>query len=526
MRERSPESGPAWLVTLDDAAGVEASDLGPPSRALSACCRNGIPVPPGFVLTRSLREEAARAGGLPADFAGALDEALARLEHATGTRRDDPLLPLLIDLAPDADGGRAVGFSRLGLSRRSLEGLVARTGDPARAERTLVALVKDFATRVHGAPRDAFDDATLDDADAALARYELFVGAPFPESLEVQLRAAVEVLLETERLRLVRRLAGSGAGPRGPGLLVTTSVIGSAGAESGVGLLRWNLGRSADVTVRYRPDVDGFDDAPALDEDGLRRLAPRVYGQLEVARRLLERQSDAPVGFEFAAEEGRLFLLAVARASSGSGERAAYESAVAAGVATIEVVEGAAPSLEAECAEPRTSSPARHTVLLDDAVVAPVAQGSRLARGVAAGRLVFTLANALHCRRAGLPTILVRSVADVDDLGDLSFCDALIFVGEPGDTRIEAIAARAGRPALLLSDLELDTRAACMRVDGQLLREGDPVTVDAEGGRLFLGELTVVEAEAASETDATSDATSDAPASGSRSGEAEAGAGS
>ncbi len=497
---RSAPSEPAagsvevdWMVPLGD--GAPDDDLGEPARSIVVCRRVGLAAPEGFVLTAALRDEAVRSGGLPSTFDAVVGAALASLEAAAGAVRDDAAAPLLVDLCPDADGGRAVGFFRLGLTPSVLDGVVARTGDRSGAARLLVELVTDFATRVHGVPREAFEGAAPDGVDDVLARFELFVGSPFPRTLEGQLRPVIEVLLELERLRLAHRL-GHAAGARGPGLLVTASALGSGGAESGVGRLRWDEGRAGDVTVRFRPDADAFDDAPPFDADGLHRLAPRIHGQLDIARRLLERTpGERPIGFEFTAEAGRLFVVRFARAAVAPVERAdpaeAVEGAETAG-STLEVVEGAAPST-ASAPPPRPAEAAKSS-LLDDAVVAPVAQGNRITSGVAAGRLVFSAATALHCHRAGVPAILVRDANDERGLGEFPACRGVLFVGELEGERAREVGARAGRPVLGLSpEVELDARAACLRVHGQLLREGDPVTLDADGGRLFLGELAVEE---------------------------------
>ncbi|MFG0318647.1 MAG: hypothetical protein ACF8XB_15340, partial [Planctomycetota bacterium JB042] len=239
-----------------------------------------------------------------------------------------------------------------------------------------------------------------------------------------------------------------------------------------------------------------FDDAPPYDGDGLRRLAPRTHGQIDIARRLLEKAPGArPIGFEFTAEAGRLFVVRLAGATVLPAERAAAANALEAAEAsgsTLEVVEGAAPSTAA-VPPPRPPEPAR-AALLDDAVVAPVAQGNRITSGVAAGRLVFSAATALHCHRAGVPAILVCDAAEERGHGEFPACRGILFVGELEGERAREVGARARRPVLGLSpEVELDARAACLRVHGQLVREGDPVTLDADGGRLFLGELAVEE---------------------------------
>lgn len=520
-------TGPDWVIHVGEGAAADDADLGALGRALAASGRAGLDVVPAFGLKRALRDEAARLGELPPDLDAALDAAVARLERATVTRRDDPALPLLVDVYPDAEGGRAAGFSRLGLAPTCLAGVVARTGDPVRADRELRDLVADLGTRVYGVPRDVFEDPAVVDSGSALLRFELYVGAPFPATLDRQLRLVVGVLLDSQRLRLVHRLGQVDDEPRGEGLLVSASLFGAAGAESGAGSVI-RSGRTGVGGVRFRPDEEELGHAPTLDEEGTRRLAPRVAVQLEAVRVLLSQHAELPSGLDFIAEAGRLFVVGVARDSAlrdseapelrverspaalpehapdelTPGEVAIERESAPIAEAPIDSV--ATPALEAEpdleleldVAPPPEPRPAAE--LFDDAVVAPIVTGDGVAPGVASGRLVFDSETALHCHRAGLPVILVRAAEDDGDLGGLAVSRALLVIGAvlaAGGvyaSRAIRVAVRMGLPTLALPHgVVLDPRAACLRADGQLLREGDPVTVDAAAGRLFLGSLAV-----------------------------------
>src|SRR5579859_4580872 len=80
--------------------------LGGKGAVLAALTRLGLPVPPGFTIATAVGREIATAdgaGALPDDVWREIEEALARLERASGRRLGDPAAPLLLAVRSGAE---------------------------------------------------------------------------------------------------------------------------------------------------------------------------------------------------------------------------------------------------------------------------------------------------------------------------------------------------------------------------------------------------------------------------------------
>src|SRR5262249_45878773 len=119
----------------------------------------------------------------------------------------------------------------------------------------------------------------------------------------------------------------------------------------------------------------------------------------------------------------------------------------------------------------------------------PKAQFEVLARGVSAspgaakGEVVFTAADAVEAGEAGRDVILVRPFTEADDVAGF-FAAKGILTSEGGKASHAALVARGmGRPAVVGADaLAIDLKAREIRVDGEVIGEGDFIAIDGTSG--------------------------------------------
>ncbi len=495
---------PTWLVPLDaDAPPQGPLPPGLPARGaqLLELCRIGVPVQPGFVLTRALSEKFRKDGRLPASFNTILEAGIAELEAATGTRLGDPHQPLLLGIVSetrralgthaDHGGDSTAPIWPLGIDAVARRGLAHRTGSARfgwdMARRGVITL----ATRAHGVPEPAFAgvadpqpgdvERDLDQAERAyhraMATFETRAGKPFPESPFLQVRRAIKSELENS--------------PGGAALVVQAILLGNTGPGSGRGLVftRDPVTGKKRLSVDFRPNMGpfeqhAFDDVGAASER-FESESPAVWRRLEdIARRLEKRFGDMQE-FEFVQDGERIAVLAV---------RPARRSAPAALAVAVDLVKEGVAS-RADAVELLRDVEIDRLVL--DRVtgaefVDPLARGTSVSLGAATGRLALTSANALHLHRRGDAVIFVHEERAFEDLQGLAVARGAVLSGGGRSGSAANLTRRLGIPAVLDCDsLVIDHAAACLRIGPHVIREGDLVTVEGNAGCLYAGELPI-----------------------------------
>ncbi len=171
---------------------------------------NGFPVPPGFVLPTALcRQWIEKGPPPPADFRALIAGPLQCLEQAAGLCFGDARKPLLVSVRSGlrvSMPGMLDTVLDVGLTRATLPGLVAMTGNPRLAWDCYLRLVASYAQTVRGLDLAPFEKLSRDAAGAAgvaaldtlslrelvlrhLALFADLAGEPFPDDPFQQLLA-------------------------------------------------------------------------------------------------------------------------------------------------------------------------------------------------------------------------------------------------------------------------------------------------------------------------------------------------
>jgi pyruvate,orthophosphate dikinase len=126
----------------------------------------------------------------------------------------------------------------------------------------------------------------------------------------------------------------------------------------------------------------------------------------------------------------------------------------------------------------------------------PVAKGVAASPGAAVGKAVFDSHRAAEWAANGEKVILVRRETNPDDLPGMIASQG-ILTSRGGKTSHAAVVARGmGKTCVCGADaLEVDVAGRKFTVDGQVVSEGDVVSIDGTSGRIYLGELPVSPSE-------------------------------
>jgi pyruvate,orthophosphate dikinase len=500
------------------AAVLGPEDVGAKAHVLMRLAGLGLPVPPAFGLTTGwCRAHLAGRGATPG-----LDEALAagiaRLEEATGRSFGSMRRPLVVSVrsgAPVSMPGMMETVLNVGLSDKSVRGLIRATGNPRLAWDSYRRLVLQFAEVVAGCPSAPFEELhrqrcreagveaprELDAEELAgltgdaLALFRELAGRPFPQAAEEQLRAAVEAVFRSwtsPQAAEYRRLHGLDD-LTGTAVLVQAMVFGNAGGTSGSGVaftrdpatgapglyLDFLFNAQGEDIVSGRRAVDG-------EAERLAATLPGVEARLREIAGVLERELGDLQDIEFTAQEGELYVL-----QSRPGKRTPWAALQIAVALVREGVIDVATALERLA--PYDLDAIERLRLAAEGAGEPLARATSASLGVASGAIALDSEAARAMAASGRSVILVREQLATEDLPGLVAASG-VLTASGGRTSHAAVVARQLGKVCLVGCRDLTVRLADrrVRVGERQLSEGALVSLDGDGGRVYEGELRVI----------------------------------
>src|ERR1700741_4900857 len=225
----------------------------------------------------------------------------------------------------------------------------------------------------------------------------------------------------------------------------------------------------------------------------LKKMMPKVYGQLEKVRVTLEKHYKDMQDMEFSVEEGTLHML-----QTRTGKRT---PAATFKVALDMVNEKLIPKQEAMLRiKPEDIERLFYPVI--DAKVDRKALSSKiLAHGIdavpgaAAGKVVFNAADAEQGAKRGEKGILVRRERSPEDVGGMAVAQG-ILTATGGKTSHAAVVARGwGKCCIVGAEtLDIDYKTKTMKdgKSGKVVKEGEWLTLDGSEGVVYADKLPLV----------------------------------
>lgn len=490
-----------------------AQEMGFKAHNLARMARLGIAVPAAFVLgTRCCRDYLER-GALADELRAQIRSGTRRLEESSGLGLGNPRRPLLLSVrsgAPVSMPGMLDTVLDVGLCDSTLPGLLRITGSPRLAWDSYRRLVQSFAEVVCGVAAEHFATAVraqlrdsgterLDRLDFRGLRaltlrfldlYAELVGAPFPQSPEEQLHAAVAAVFNSwnsaraAAYRRVNRIPDD----LGTAVTVQRMVFGNSGGNAGAGVaftrdpatgenrlyLDFAFNAQGEDVVSGRTTLEHGPD--------LALRLPNVHSELLALKEQLEREFRDAQECEFTVQDGRLYVLQ---------SRAAKRTGLAALRIAVE-------QLESGLLSPAEVSRNLAGVDLDAIELVrvegsggerPLAHGTAASIGVASGRIAMLPERAVDLARDGEPVVLVRDDIVTSDIVAIHAA-AGILTARGGRTSHAAVIARQLGKACVVGCEELSVAAdgrSCT-IGGRTFREGDTLCLDANTGAVFEGE--------------------------------------
>ncbi len=476
--------------------------LGEAGANLCRLAQFGVNTPPGFVISTSACTRYWSLRALPDDFGLELRGRIGELEQATGKQFGGEE-PLLLTLQPgsarlDAAPGPAIFY--VGFNTQTVAELLELTDDPCFVFAAYQRFIQSFGVWVFGVPefkfaalREKIKRGAGVNSDAALSSEqwqricELFLqlalqesGQAIPEDGFRQLELAVAALF-----------GQPAAGGRGEAVAVLMSVFGDMGDDCAVG----------EAWTR-RPDSgqnlicgDYWVNAPERATDlGLRSAKPlpemaddmpQPYRQLQLLKTKLESCYQEVQYFRYVIERGVLYCMQTCHARLQPGAMVKT---------SIDMVKEGLISREQAILRlhPQGLEQLLHPQLALETAPAPLAQGVPASPGVVCGQCAFDAAGARRLAKTGAPVIFIREQARPEDRAGFMAARGAV-IGDGGKTSFAAVMARGmGKSCVVgVKNLAVDATARRATVGDLPIREGDWLTIDGGGGRIYAGKLPV-----------------------------------
>jgi pyruvate,orthophosphate dikinase len=535
-------------------AHLSKSVLGGKGIGLMEMTSIGITVPAGFTLSIQTCEEYYKLGRkLPAGLEKEVRDAVLKLEKVTGKKLGDDKDPLLVSVRSGAARsmpGMLETILNLGLNDKSVEGLAKKTGNPRFAYDAYRRFIQMYSCTAMGLSKQPMEDmlhemkrrlgvATdpeipADKLKELCKQFKAFYkenkGQEFPQDPWEQLWGAIMAVFnswEAEKAQTYRRVEKI-TDLKGTAVNVVQMVFGNKGDKSGTGVCFTRDPNSGENTFYgdYLINAQGEDVVAGirtpLKLSTLKDQMPKAYDQLCAVRAILESYYKEMQDLEFTVEDEKLYMLQcrTGKRSPMAAFRIALDHATLALLTKAQaralVKKGYLPKKYAQAAlKPViTKQDAVNRISSDDIerLFYPIidtmktgidqlkkvrlGSGINAVPGAAAGKVVFTAAEAEEMAHKGDKVILVRQETSPEDVGGMHAAKG-ILTATGGKTSHAAVVARGWGKCCIVGceALNINYNDKTMVIGGKTIKQGDYITLDGSAGEIYIGDLPLKEPE-------------------------------
>ncbi len=521
--------------------------LGGKGANLAEMVNIGLPVPAGFTITTEVcTAYYENKKKYPKELKEQVLKALQKVEKEMEAKFDDKENPLLLSIRSGARSsmpGMMETVLNVGLNNVTREGLIKKTGNPRfvyDSQRRLIQMYSDVvmekAAGVEPAEgkgvraqlehelhkmKDAKGyksdtDLTADDLKELVEIYKEKVhkvlGKPFPENAMEQLWGAIGAVFQSwmgKRAISYRRIEGI-PDEWGTAVNVQSMVFGNMGDHSATGVAFTRNPATGEnyfygewlVNAQGEDVVAGIRTPNPINEVGksehtshmisLEEAMPKTYKELDKIQRSLEKHYKDMLDIEFTIQEGKLFMLqcrvgkrngtaAVKMALDMLKEKLIEEKTAVLRVQPYQLEELLFPLLDPK----------------EEETAFVLCKGLPAGPGGAKGQIVLTANDAVEKvkQNPNAKVILVREETNPEDIEGMRAAQA-ILTARGGMTSHAALVARGWGKCCIVgaADIKIDWSSRTINFKGEVLKEGDWISLNGTKGKVYKGDLQTVSA--------------------------------
>ena len=511
-----------YVYNFQEGDGSNHFLFGGKGAGLCEMTKIGLPVPPGFVITTEACRQYYKDGKRLSDpLIEQVTEAMKSLEQTTGKgfgARNNPLLVSVRSGAAVSMPGMMDTILNLGLTRKSIEGLIKETNDERfawDAYRRFLQLFGKIALNIPGetldklldeikAEKEVTQDVDLDVpalqtlCERLIKTIEGKTGQPFNENPWDQLFLSISAVFGSwmgkRAVDYRRQFNITSDMANGTAVNIVTMVFGNLGETSatGVAFTRDPATGENRLFGEYLVNAQGEDVVAGIRTPKpiyqLSDEMPAVYEELQKVRQILEGHYKEIQDFEFTIERGKLYILQTrngklnAKATIKTSVDMQQEGLLTKKEALLRVTPDHLTQLMHPHIDPKEKP-------------SPLATGIPASPGAASGRIVLDPDRAEELKKNSRePLILVREETKPEDIHGF-FASEGILTLRGGKTSHAAVVARGmGKPCVVGCEaLKIDPDAREVAIGTTLFQEGDWITIDGSNGEVYGGEVPTIE---------------------------------
>lgn len=500
--------------------------LGGKGANLAEMARQGLPVPPGFIITTEVcRAFYRNEGRLPQGLMADVEDALHRIEHTAGMAYGSTDNPLLLSVRSGSRAsmpGMLDTILNLGLNDETVVALAKQAGDERFAYDSYRRFIQMYGDVVLGVDHYVFEDiletyrnlndlrreVDLDVSDwqEIIADYKRAIedqsGKPFPSDLKSQLEGAVTAVFgswQNARAIAYRRMHHI-PDDWGTAVTVQTMVFGNMGDDSatGVAFTRNPSTGANEIYGEFLVNAQGEDivsgartphiitkagrEEIGAKNPSLEEVMPAAFKELKGYLTALETMFQDMQDVEFTIQKGKVWLLQTrdGKRTAEAGVRIAIEMADAHVLtreeALIHVDAGALGQL-------------LHAAIDPEGPRDLIAKGLPASPGAACGEIVFEPHEAEVMKAQGRRAILVRVETSPEDVQGMH-ASVGVLTARGGMTSHAAVVARSmGVPCIVGAGvIKIEPEAGRLRIGARSFFKGDTITLDGTSGEVYAGQ--------------------------------------
>jgi pyruvate,orthophosphate dikinase len=518
--------------------------LGGKGANLAEMTNLGIPVPAGFTITTEVCTSYFENNQQwPTGLEAEIKTNLEKVEAAMGKVFGDTNNPLLLSVRSGARAsmpGMMDTILNLGLNDDTVQGLIKSSGNERFAWDSYRRFIQMYSNVVLGLEHSNFEaileqkkaekgvkldyELAAEDLKDLVAKFKAWIktnsSTEFPSDPWTQLRGAINAVFSSwmnPRAITYRKLNKIPA-EWGTAVNVQAMVFGNMGDNSATGVA-FTRDPSTGENIFYGEfliNAQGEDVVAGIrtpeeisleasknwaknngisEEDrktkypSLEEYMPECYQQLLQLRKTLEEHYKDMQDIEFTIQDRKLYML-----QTRSGKRT---GPAALKIAVDLVAEGLIDKKTALLRiEPEQLDQLLHPMIDPKANVNKIAKGLPASPGAAVGQVVFTAEDAEEWNNKGHKVILVRTETSPEDISGMHVAQG-ILTARGGMTSHAAVVARGMGKCCVAgcSDALVDEGKKIVTINGNVLKEGDWMTLNGSTGDIILGQAPLVEPE-------------------------------
>ena len=493
--------------------------LGGKGAGLAEMTNIGLPVPPGVTITtEACIEFYLNNKQFPPGMEEQLQEKFQVVQDRLGKKFGDAENPLLVSVrsgAPVSMPGMMDTILNLGLNDETVQGFAKQTSNERFALDCYRRFIQMFADVVMKVDRDKFEcvlerakekQGVVIDADLNAESLRHIVdefkqvvynstGQQFPQDAQQQLIMAIYAVFNSwnNDKAIVYRRINKIPDNLGTAVNVQCMVFGNSGNDSGTGVAFTRNPSTGEKTLygEFLVNAQGEDVVAGIRTpqtiSAMAQELPMIFDQFINTCKMLEQHYRDMQDIEFTVERGKLYMLQT---------RTAKRTAAASIKAALDMVqEGLITKEEAILrVDPAQLNQLLHRQIDQTAVLNEIAKGLPASPGAATGQVVFDADEAERLGKAGQKVILVRNETTPDDIHGIVMAQG-VLTSRGGMTSHAAVVARSmGKPCICGAEgISIDYQARVFKTNGLFLKEGDIISMEGSTGRVFEGEVAMVD---------------------------------